>query len=222
MQNIHDRIKGLRESKGLTQQDVADRLGVSRVAVTKWESGQTANLKLANLIAICDLLNVDPTSLITGKRLNGFRLPPATPVSRFDVFDVRASCGTGAINADYPEIVHCIEMPVEVAHQLIGRTNADTVKIIRATHDSMIPAIYPDDLLFIDVTVTEFRSEGIYLILHAGELICKRLAYLGKALTVISDNDRYPPWLWDERMQETRIIGRVLRALPMEMKNFGE
>jgi len=32
-------LRDLRQKRKLTQQDLADRLGVSRVAVTKWETG---------------------------------------------------------------------------------------------------------------------------------------------------------------------------------------
>lgn len=34
------RIQALRKEKGLTQEALADRLGVSRQAIGKWESGQ--------------------------------------------------------------------------------------------------------------------------------------------------------------------------------------
>lgn len=39
---LHRRLAGLRKKRGLSQQEVADILGVSRQAVSKWESGQTA------------------------------------------------------------------------------------------------------------------------------------------------------------------------------------
>ena len=75
--DIHDRIKHAREEKGWSQQQLADKVGVSRVAVTKWESGQTANLKLANLIRLCELFKIEPTELITGKQREPFKLKSA-------------------------------------------------------------------------------------------------------------------------------------------------
>lgn len=36
--NIADRIQYLRKSKGISQEELADRIGVSRQAVSKWES----------------------------------------------------------------------------------------------------------------------------------------------------------------------------------------
>ena len=39
--NIADRIQYLRKTKGLTQEEFADHVGVSRQAVSKWESAQS-------------------------------------------------------------------------------------------------------------------------------------------------------------------------------------
>lgn len=39
--NIADRIRDLRKSKGISQEQLADVVGVSRQAVSKWESEQT-------------------------------------------------------------------------------------------------------------------------------------------------------------------------------------
>ncbi len=37
--NLADRIQQLRKRKGISQEELADRIGVSRQAVSKWESG---------------------------------------------------------------------------------------------------------------------------------------------------------------------------------------
>ena len=48
--NMADRIQYLRKTKGLSQEELADKVGVSRQAVSKWESGEsvpnTETLKL--------------------------------------------------------------------------------------------------------------------------------------------------------------------------------
>lgn len=66
METLGQRIERLRKERNLSQQQVADAAKVSRVAVTKWESGATKNLKLENLLAMCDLFGVPAESLISG------------------------------------------------------------------------------------------------------------------------------------------------------------
>lgn len=39
--NLADRIQYLRKQKGYSQEDLADKVGVSRQAVSKWESEQS-------------------------------------------------------------------------------------------------------------------------------------------------------------------------------------
>lgn len=51
---LHEKIAWVRKTKGLTQEEFAEKLNVSRQAVSKWEN-QTAVPELRVLIAIADL-----------------------------------------------------------------------------------------------------------------------------------------------------------------------
>ena len=73
-----DYIRDLRTSRGMTQSDMAKAVGVSRVAVTKWESGNTGNLKLDNLLALCRLFGLTTDELISATR-PGHRIYPIAP-----------------------------------------------------------------------------------------------------------------------------------------------
>ncbi|SDH25824.1 S24 family peptidase [Nitrosomonas sp. Nm132] len=140
----------------------------------------------------------------------------------FHILDVKAACGEGHFNNDYHEIVRSIEMEPNEAQHLIGSMNRNNkIQIVIASKDSMAPTIQPDDLLFVDMSIKDYAGEAIYILLHGGELICKRLSIVGKTLMVSSDNKFYQSWPWDDRMEGTRIIGRVIRALPMTFKKFG-
>lgn len=52
--NLRENISERRRAVGLTQEEVATRLGVSRQTVGKWESGR-ATPELEKLVALCDL-----------------------------------------------------------------------------------------------------------------------------------------------------------------------
>ena len=72
-----DNLIQLRKLRSMTQEDVADKVGVSRQAVAKWESGETApDLEKARLLAgvfgvsLDDLTNFEP-----GENM-GLSVPP--------------------------------------------------------------------------------------------------------------------------------------------------
>ena len=52
MEKFSDRLKELRLDKGLTQFQLAEKIGVNRVAVTRWELGdRTPDLDMLILLA---------------------------------------------------------------------------------------------------------------------------------------------------------------------------
>ena len=61
-----ENLKELRKERGLSQEDLAELLDVSRQAVSKWENDLTAPDTL-NLIRIADVLDTDVEYLTTGK-----------------------------------------------------------------------------------------------------------------------------------------------------------
>ena len=62
---ISDRIQSLRKSKGLSQEELADRVGVSRQAVSKWESEQAAP-DLDKVVIMSDIFEVTTDYLLKG------------------------------------------------------------------------------------------------------------------------------------------------------------
>ncbi len=64
-QNIGTRIRIARRDKGLTQDELADRVGVSRSAVAQWETGRTGQVT-GNLARIAGALDVNVEYLMHG------------------------------------------------------------------------------------------------------------------------------------------------------------
>ena len=63
--NIADRIQNLRKTKGLSQEQLADAIGVSRQAVSKWESEQ-ATPDLEKIILMSEYFEVTTDYLLKG------------------------------------------------------------------------------------------------------------------------------------------------------------
>ena len=67
MERIGGFLKNLRKEKEITQEQLAEKLGVSSRTVSRWETG--SNLPdLGMLIELSDLYNVDIRELIDGER----------------------------------------------------------------------------------------------------------------------------------------------------------
>ena len=60
-----DRIQSLRKSKGMSQEELADAVGVSRQAVSKWESEQ-ATPDLEKIVIMSDVFEVTTDYLLKG------------------------------------------------------------------------------------------------------------------------------------------------------------
>ena len=61
--NIADRIQCLRKNKGLSQEELADKVGVSRQAVSKWESG-ASDPSTSNLSALAKLFGTTAEEIL--------------------------------------------------------------------------------------------------------------------------------------------------------------
>ena len=68
-QKIGEFLKTLRKETGLTQEELADKMNVSRRTVSRWETG--SNLPdLALLVELADLYDVDMREIFNGERKN--------------------------------------------------------------------------------------------------------------------------------------------------------
>jgi transcriptional regulator with XRE-family HTH domain len=64
-EEIGTRIRTARRERGLTQDDLANRIGVSRSAVAQWETGRAGQVT-GNLSRIAALLEVSVEHLLNG------------------------------------------------------------------------------------------------------------------------------------------------------------
>ena len=65
-ETIGNRIAKFRKAKGMTQEDLANQLGVSSQAVSKWENDASCP-DISLLPQLCQILNITTDELLTGK-----------------------------------------------------------------------------------------------------------------------------------------------------------
>ena len=71
----------------MSQPDLAKRVGVSRAAVTKWETGEIPNLRRAHLTAISSIFHVSLEELLNGPAETGRALNAESPRAEYNASD---------------------------------------------------------------------------------------------------------------------------------------
>jgi len=143
-------------------------------------------------------------------------------VYRIDVLDVSASAGNGSPSKDVVEVIRSIEYVPDQARVIFGNRPETSVKLINVRGDSMEGTIEPGDLIFVDVAVSNFDGDGIYVFDFNGDMFVKRLQKVKSELIVISDNPRYREWsISEEEMHMLHVAGRVMLSQSQQFRRHG-
>ena len=65
MNNLGERLFELRKTKNLSQEEVAEKLNVTRQTVSKWETNQSTP-DFDKIIPLCELFEISTDELLTG------------------------------------------------------------------------------------------------------------------------------------------------------------
>lgn len=202
--------------RGLTQEQVAKELNVSRQAVQQWTSGKSPTLK--NLKALAKLLNTNVSALSAEEGEDDgrdFKLAdlnqPAGDYIRIPVFDADASCGSGA-EPGSEAIVEAVDFRPSFIHSLPGVVGTSGLHIVHANGDSMEPTIENRSFCIVDSSQSVIRGEGIFCLMAENQIFIKRVQRnIDGSITLISDNPAYSPQRVDKAtLQNVKIIGKIV------------
>lgn len=195
MHTLSKRLRQLRQERGMTQDDLAERLQTTRSTIANWETGRTEP-SIEVLQKLTKFFNVSLDYLVSGEEFKRY------PVSDEWVF----LPVVGEIHAGKPAFViaeSSERVPVEKE-----RVRGGDYFWIRVEGDSMVGAkIEPGDLVLVrrqdcvdngDIAVVEINDEGAAL---------KRVFYQNGMVVLVSENPRYPPRA--VAASEVRIIGKA-------------
>lgn len=147
-----------------------------------------------------------------GKRVESASLPTNSDIYRVEVLDLTMSAGPGSFMiSEFVEVLHAIEFTSEHARSLFGNRSQDDVKVMTVDGDSMSPTIKSGDRLFFDVSVRNFKVDGVYAFVFGQHFHVKRLQMQGLQLAVLSDNPAYKDWyVTEETQDQLYIMGKAL------------
>lgn len=145
---IGSRIAARRREKGMSQENLAEKLGVSSQAVSKWENDASCP-DISLLPALAKLLDLTVDELLTGESDKVKYLPESRRKSLEDLtLRVRINSKDGdkvRVNLPMPLVKVCLEMGVDIAPNYAQGTEAlrgiDLNKIMELAEKGMIGKI---------------------------------------------------------------------------------
>lgn len=122
-ESIGNRISKYRKEKGLTQEELAAKLGVSSQAVSKWENDASCP-DISLLPQLCRALGITTDELLTGNN-NEVKLVPVEQRKSLDELTLRIRVNSAQgdkvrVNLPMSLVKICLEMGVEITPQMTG------------------------------------------------------------------------------------------------------
>lgn len=220
METLGSRLKALRRQRNLTQQKIADALGVSKTSVIYWEKDENVP-KHESLIALARTLgtttewllsgvgvpeksNADIAKMEVGIYQAGDPVPDGyVAIDYYD--DVFVSAGNGYLNLEKPSNNKML-FPVD----LIKECNVEpaTTKVIHVRGESMFPKLKDGQAISIDMSAKTIYDGEIYAFQVGDDTKIKYLFNWNdegkggfKAVSANSDKNQFP----DEYYSPSRI-----------------
>lgn len=206
MLNLRER----RQELGLTMLEVAQAIGVSEAAVSRYERGSIKNMRRDRIAKYAQVLQVDPTEFLglgepAPQKPNG-RLLDQSHIYMIPVYET-VSAGFGAYADDHVTGYEPVYLSSE---REAKETIAITVK-----GDSMYPKIEEGDLVV--VHQQDYFENGdivVAVVVGDGEGFVKRAFQSSGKLSLESINPSYPPMTFSGAQVETvRIMGVVKKII---------
>ena len=154
---INEKIKELRKQNNLTQEELADKLCVSRQAITKWESG-LGQPDISNIELIAKLFNVTIDELLSNEKIKGENISR----TEFDVFGK-----------------DCFELDFGVA-SILDVTLGDSEKVIIELRSDLCDAAYKlakvklENGRKINLSVIQIQTDKKYLTVETSQALSKQ------------------------------------------------
>lgn len=195
--NIGEFIKRRRKELEITQDGLAKSIGVSKSAISRYESNDISNMGINKAQAMAKALKIDPMVLLTGNPDYG-KLKQSNLISLKKVNSIpllgRIACGTPTLAEENID-----------GHLLVDFIKADFA--LRADGDSMTDAGIEDgDICFMRQQPTAENGE-IVAVLIGEEATLKRLYKTENQIILQAENKKYQPLILTE---DIKILGKMI------------
>lgn len=198
-----EKLKQLRLKKSLSQQKVADVLGINRTTYVKYETG-TSNPNVARLAKLAAFFDVSPDCLLetpSPKTLKNYvELPPEN--KKLPIIGT-VKCGPDGLAFQYLE-----------GYILIGDDYKGDIIAFRCRGDSMKDlGINSDDIAIVRQQEDIESGELAVVVINGEEGMLKRVRKFDGGIILESANSEYPPRIiTGKELEIVHIVGKVLEV----------
>ncbi|MBQ4777688.1 XRE family transcriptional regulator [Pectobacterium versatile] len=209
---IGKRIRQLRKAKKMTILELATSIGSDVGNISRLETGKQGYSD-ATIKKIAHTLGVNVSDLFTEEEIIMPQYKDIVADSyRVEVLDLTVSAGPGHyMLSEVVEVLNAIEFTSDHARSLFGARSDNDIKVMTVDGDSMYPTIKSGDRLFFDVSVREFKTDGVYAFVYGKTFHVKRLQMQGVRLAVLSDNPNLEKWYIEEETEDQfYVMGKAL------------
>ena len=196
--NINEQRKKL----NLTLKDVADYVGVSEATVSRWESGNIANMRRDRISALAEILKVSPIDVMGITESN--ESPQLT--SKGVLIPV-----LGYVRAGIP--IEAVEEILD--YEEISQEQARTGEFfaLKVKGDSMEPKISEGDVVIVRKQSTVENGELAVVLVNGDDATVKKFYRSNNGVKLVSTNPKYDPFFYTPTEVDSfpiSVIGRVV------------
>lgn len=199
--DMAQKIRELRQAKGLTLEQIADVVGVGKSTVRKWETGMIANMRRDKIASLAKAFGVTPGYLMGWEEETNTLPSNIIPMPEMRKVPLLGSIACGAPILAEEHIEEYVDIPKHI--------QADFALTCKG--DSMINArIFDGDIVYIRHQETVENGQ-IAAVLIENEATLKRVRLFEDHISLEPENPQYRPLvLWGDEMNTVQIIGKAI------------
>ena len=193
-----ERIKERRLQMAYTQEELAQKLGLQKSAIAKYENGRVENIKRSVIADMANILECSPSYLM------GWDEP--TPSRKGVIINVLGRVAAGIPLEAIEDIIDTEEISEEMAKtgEFFG---------LQINGDSMEPKFSKGDVVIVRKQNDAESGDIVIAMVNGDDATCKRLKKYQEGIALISTNPAYDPIYFSNKEIEekpVRIIGKVV------------
>ena len=204
--NMADRIKERRTSMNYTQEELAQKLGLQKSAIAKYENGRVENIKRSIIAQMAEILECSPAYLMGWDRNVG----PLSNGTKHKTAGVTINV-LGRVAAGIPiEAIEDVIDTEEITEEMAATGDFFGLQI---HGDSMEPRICEGDVVFVRQQDDAESGELVIAMINGDEATCKRLKKYAGGIMLLSNNPKYEPMVFTNNEiseKPVKILGKVV------------